>query len=272
MITTMLQGGLGNQLFQYFYGLAQARRLNTELIIDVSLLARDRQRQYNLDLFSGVTEATALGNKATVFEEQFFEPREYEVKDGDVLRGYWQSEKFFEDLGPDTVFRKLRPAQPWPQLYFPWALEKIQAAGDRATFLQIRRTDYVNNEFHGVLPIDYYKEALHLIHATTGMVPEVFVFSDEPEWCKENLVLPYAATIVGSYFQTTPTYKGREDADLYLMSLCRHAVIANSSFGWWGAWLGDFTRQPRVVVAPKQWFTASYMNTDAIVPERWIKL
>jgi Glycosyl transferase family 11 len=278
LITTMLQGGLGNQLFQYAMGLSASQFLRTRLQLDISLLDRGNPyRMFNLDLFEDVRRRDVVhGSKATVMEKHFeYDPQQiFNIKDGDVLRGYWQSEAYFEGVVPN-LFYGLRPAKPMPQLFFPWAEERIEEAGDSSCFLGIRRGDYLlKQEYHGVLSIDYYKRALNLIHNMTGKTPIVFIFSDDMDWCKNELAdkLGYPSIVAGTFFPTVGTTKGREDADLYLMSLCRNAVIANSSYHWWGAWLGDFKKQPRVVVAPKQWFTDPNMDSSTVVPERWIRL
>jgi Glycosyl transferase family 11 len=276
MITTMLQGGLGNQLFQYAMGLAASQSLRTELQLDISRLnGGSPYRIFNLDLFEGVARHKVVYGSTPTFNEPNFRYSPYtilDIKDGDVLYGYWQSEEHFRAVTP-LIFRALRPAQPMPQLFFPWAKDLIEKAGNASCFLGIRRGDYLRKqEFHGVLPVEYYNKALRLIHNMTGVSPQVFVFSDDMDWCKQELVLNYPVTVVGSFFPTIGKVKGREDADLYLMSLCKNAVIANSSFHWWGAWLGDFKKQPRVVVAPKQWFTDPSVDSSTVVPERWIRL
>ena len=161
-----------------------------------------------------------------------------------------------------------------PQLHFPYAEERIKKAGSRSTFLVIRRGDYVAKQhFHGVLPISYYEQALNLLRSRADVEPEVFVFSDEPDWCKQNLKLSCNFEVMGSYIQTTATKKGREDVDLYLMSMCNHAILANSSFAWWGAWFGDLQRRStRTVIAPQQWFTEPSMDTTTVTPDRWFRI
>ena len=276
MITAMLQGGLGNQMLQYAFGLATAKRLNTELVLDIDLLKNDRIRQYNLSLFSGVTERIVTGSRATVNEDglPYNQAIVDSIKDGDVLRGYWPTEKYFEGIRQDLAAR-FQPKQPLPQLFTPTAEKWIRDAGERSTFLTVRRTDYVQKQdFHGVLPIDYYNRALREVAVHLFADPEVFVFSDEPDWCKQNLNLDARWRVLGTYDQTTPTHLGREDVDLYLMSLCINAITANSSFSWWGAWLGEQRRRVggSIITAPKQWFTTTEVDSRDIVPERWITL
>ena len=145
--------------------------------------------------------------------------------------------------------------------------KQILDAGKRSVFLTIRRTDYVSNGFHGVLSMDYYDKALKII-ASQVENPIIFVFSDEPEWCKENIKLPYEMIVAGNYDMTTKNHLGREDEELWLMKLCKHAIMANSSYSWWGAWLND----TGIITAPKQWFLSTEKDPRDIVPERWIKI
>jgi hypothetical protein len=276
MITTMLQGGLGNQMFQYAMGLAQAQRLRTELRLDASMLnGGNPHRILNLDLFEGVLKHEVVyGSKANITESGFAfnEGLNKNIIDGDILRGYWQCEDYFRDYAPQ-VYKAFRSWQPMPQLFFPYAKERIIEAGKASCFLGIRRGDYLaKQEFHGVLPMDYYHRALNYIHNMTGIAPQVFVFSDDMAWCKDEIRLRYPYEVVGSFFPTIGNVKGREDADLYLMDMCQNAVIANSSYHWWGAWLGDMTHQPRIVVAPKQWFTDPSMDSSTVTPGRWARL
>src|SRR4030095_13917195 len=127
----------------------------------------------------------------------------------------------------------------------------ILDAGERAIFVHVRRTDFLTNPFHMVLPIDYYREAAALM-ATKVRDPVFFVFSDDPDWCEANFRLPYHTKVVENVDRTVERHLGREDAELYLMRQCGHAIIANSSFSWWGAWLGADTRGG-MIIAPKTW-------------------
>ena len=268
----MLQGGLGNQLFQYAMGLAQAQRLGVELQLDASRLGGKPHRILNLDLFEGPAKHKVVYGSTPTVVEQGFQYGDYDVVDDDVLCGYWQCEEYFRTYVPQ-MFRALRPAQPFPQLFFPYAERLITEAGDASCFLGIRRGDYIaKQDYHGVLPLDYYERALRYVHNMTGKRPKVFVFSDDMDWCKNELKLPYQFEVVGSYFPTVGNVKGREDADIYLMGLCHNAIIANSSFHWWGAWAGDFRQQSRVVVAPQQWFTTTAVDSSTVTPERWARL
>jgi len=185
------------------------------------------------------------------------------------LVGYWQCEEYFFGLR-DELRERLLPREPLPARSI--ATERaILDAGERSVFVTVRRTDYVGNPHHGVLPMDYYREAAALIAAQVPD-PVFFVFSDEPEWCEANFKLPYRTTIAGNFHRTVDHHLGREDAELYLMRLCGHAIMANSSYSWWGAWLGADIKGG-IVIAPKSWFgpAAKYDPRD-IVPGRWIRL
>jgi hypothetical protein len=149
--------------------------------------------------------------------------------------------------------------------------QAILDLGQRSVFVHVRRTDYVGNPYHVVLPMDYYGEAAALVAAKVPN-PVFFVFSDDPEWCEANFKLPYNTMIPGIYDRALQHHLGREDAEMYLMRLCGHAIIANSSFSWWGAWLGA-DKNGGIVIAPKSWVGPAWKDAPTdIVPGRWIRL
>ena len=168
------------------------------------------------------------------------------------LAGYFQTEKYFkhieEEIRSDFSFKDeiLEPCK-----------EMIGSAGD-AIALHVRRTDYLTNPNHTALGLDYYKKALKQFDDTSS----VLVFSDDPEWCKEQELFS------GDRFMISES----EDkyVDLCLMSLCKQHVIANSSFSWWGAWLSGSDD----VVAPVRWFGKDNQdkNTKDLIPERWVRI
>ena len=168
------------------------------------------------------------------------------------LAGYFQTEKYFkhieEEIRSDFSFKDeiLEPCK-----------EMIGSVGD-AIALHVRRTDYLTNPNHTALGLDYYKKALKQFDDTSS----VLVFSDDPEWCKEQELFS------GDRFMISES----EDqyVDLCLMSLCKQHVIANSSFSWWGAWLSGSDD----VVAPVRWFGKDNQdkNTKDLIPERWVRI
>jgi Glycosyl transferase family 11 len=267
MITTVLQGGMGNQMFQYAMGYAQARRLKTELVLSTARLANDEKRQYNLSLYDLKEKITSQIVTPLVKEEglPYNQQIVNRIKDGDTILGYWQSEKYFAQYTNEIKSTFTSHPSSWDK-DSKNVLYKIIEAGERSAFLGVRRTDYLNLlDYHGVMDGDYYQEALSIVAHKIGVRPEVFVFSDDPQWCREHL--PEHFQVIEPR-PTTKTVLGREDVDLSLMSVCRNAIIANSSFHWWGAWLGA----DKNVIAPKRWFTTLTEDSRDIVPDRWIKI
>jgi hypothetical protein len=186
-----------------------------------------------------------------------------ESPDNSYLVGYWQSEKYFKSVEP--VIRKdfsFRTPLRGRNAELASAIETSEAVS-----VHIRRGDYVSNSwasrFLGVLPISHYVNALQEIARGTNK-PHVFVFSDDPEWCRRNVIFPYETTHVDA----NPPDRAFED--MRLMTLCRYHVIANSSFSWWGAWLSPYP--DKTVYAPGRWVLDPASDTSDVVPPEWVKL
>ncbi len=283
MIATRLMGGLGNQMFQY----AAARRLaikhDTELVLDLSWFARqpraDTARRYELDSFpivgrhtSRPVEGGRLSRilatlKAANTPHRMVEhgPRlQAEVLDAPndtLLVGYWQSEKYFLDEEA-----QIRRDFAFDAPVSPRARALAESIDGSAVSMHVRRGDYVSHgrarQFHGVLPIDYYERAAAVLSERVRN-PHFHVFSDDPDWCRTNIKLPSTTTFV-SHAGSTP-YE-----DMFLLSVCSHHIIANSSFSWWGAWLS--TSPGKMVIAPRMWFADETQDTSDLVPESWTRL
>lgn len=262
MITIALQGGLGNTMFQRAYGLAlEARGYRVQY--DKSRERPGTHREYTLGVFGELPFGTP---SETIFHEGDFKFDESKLNPPDPCTavGYWQSEKFFKNI--ENEIRHRFNSALWPQRTtlvsegFASAYREIYRSISIAA--HVRRQDYVNlQSFHGMPSVDYYLAAVKQIQCQT-LPSKIFVFSDDREWCRQNL--PAEWTVV----EGTNKYD-----DLRLMSACKHSVLANSSFGWWGAWLGD-NQQGRIVIAPKQWFADPEMQEQSIdvCPEHWIRL
>jgi hypothetical protein len=158
------------------------------------------------------------------------------------------------------------------------AFYHIERNYELSVALHIRLTDglHASSSHHGILPMHYYTSAVRKIAA-----PYIYVFSDNPGWCRTNL-----PTHLWNFRSLTTTScnpmsgfcdengvihkgtRGREYEDLWLMSSCKHIITANSTFSWWAAWLNP---NPGTIITPKQWFLGRHDSTD-IVPERWIAL
>ena len=277
MITVTTMGGIGNQMFQYTCGLAQARRLGTELQIDRGKGENiNSYRPFNLNLFN--IKATVAENVVgdTVRERyiNYDSGIDSRVKDGDILFGFWQSEKYFKNV-IDEVCDSFASVKTWPAHALEYG-DLIQSTGDRSLMIGIRRDDYVNKpkhaEFHGVMPMSYYVQGIEMVREYLKQDPVLFIFTDDPDWVKQNWDFRFET----HYFigeRTLPGHIGREDVDLGLMSLCNSAIIANGTFHWWGAWLGE-RWGTGIRIAPKQWFRdpEAQAQTGDIVPDRWHKI
>ncbi len=148
---------------------------------------------------------------------------------------------------------------------------------ENSVSVHIRRGDYAASayqSFFGMLPITYYESAIRWIRENVDQ-PKFYFFSDDPEWCRQHFGEPQAVFM--SHNHGTQSYK-----DLLLMTHCKHHIIANSTFSWWGAWLGQ--AQGGQVLAPSRWFSTNFLdrkepvyasrfyNTRDLLPPAWIKL
>lgn len=178
------------------------------------------------------------------------------------LVGYWQSERYFADVA-QTIRSDFTFRQPMSSRNLELA-EEIGAVN--AVSLHVRRGDYVSDSktaaTNGVCPLAYYEAAIEYI-AERVDAPHFFVFSDDTEWVRANLISQFPCSHLDHN-------RGAESFnDMRLMSMCRHHIIANSSFSWWGAWLNS--HEDKIVVAPKNWF-ANGGSTQDLLPIGWTAL
>jgi hypothetical protein len=296
MIIVRISGGLGNQLFQYAYGRSMAIKNTTELKLDISSL-KNTERAFGLDVFTikaslaepldykkvGIVDVSKQdffskiqkklielleenkpnNQKKIIREAGFtFNADLMEISGDHYVVGLWQSEKYFSSFRSDilsdlTLKNPLSPAADHL---------KSDMVALNSVSIHIRRGDYVSNahtnQKHGVCPPEYYARTIE--HITKHVSnPHFFVFSDDIAWVKENLKLPSQTTYVSG--STTQAHE-----ELMLMSFCKHNIIANSSFSWWGAWLNQ--NPAKIVIAPKQWFATSTIETKDLIPLSWVQL
>lgn len=280
MIVVRLVGGLGNQLFQYAAGRALALRLGVGLGLDTRFYAGKRRGQYALDAFAVRTDPLdgialppsdrALGGIIRRFEKTpfsvfregnaTFDPTVPALPDWTYLEGYFQSDRYFADHA-DTIRRDLAVLPPPTP---PNADMAERIAGSCAVSVHVRRGDYVTNRKVaarlGALDPTYYRHAADYI--AERLDPVFFLFSDDPDWAEANLRFDNPVVVVR---QPDPAYE-----DLRLMAACRHHIIANSSFSWWGAWLNSLS--DKIIVAPRMWFRDPAIDTSTIVPSGWVTL
>ncbi len=301
MIIIRVSGGIGNQFFQYATGRALAIRNNTELKIENSFYSKfspeTTPREYLLPFFNtagviatdadfkkigvpSVLDKTIFGkikrklfkyhertkpiySRKFVIEPDFtFCPDILKIKDNCYLSGSWQSEKYFIDK-EDVIRKELALKNEMSADANEW-IEKIKKCNSIS--LHIRRGDYVTspvaNQYHGTCNIGYYEKAIDFILKKTD-VPEFFIFSDDIEWAKHNLRIKSPVHFVSDI--KIPDYE-----ELMLMSGCRHNIIANSSFSWWGAWLND--NLSKIVIAPQAWFYVKNKNIKDLILKDWIMI
>lgn len=284
MIVTRLIGGLGNQMFQYAAARALGLRTGAAVGIDRRDFANYTVHAYALDVFRlevrdaapehlpGRHWSARLGRLLSgrpsprhVRERSLrFDPAVCALSGAVYLDGYWQCERYFADrvaaLRQDFTFR--HAPSPANAAY----LEMIR--GETSVSLHVRRGDYVSNPqalaVHGTCAPDYYAHAVDLLMQRTGRDLTAFVFSDDHDWVADHLRLPVPMVQVAGN-DAAHAYE-----DMRLMAACRHHVIANSSFSWWGAWLDP--RPDAMVVAPMRWFADTTRDATDILPERWIRL
>jgi len=177
--------------------------------------------------------------------------------------GYWQTEKYFLPI-QDTIRKDFTFKMPLEGLNKTLA-ESISSCN--SVSMHIRRGDYVHNsetsKFHGVCSPEYYYEALEFIKKKSANI-QLYIFSDDMEWVKVNMKFDVPVTYVGNNIDN------QSYVDMQLMSLCKHNIIANSSFSWWGAWLNN--NPEKIVIAPSKWFNDSSINATDIIPEGWQKI
>lgn len=292
MIIVRINGGLGNQMFQYACGLALAQRVGVDLKLDISEYAHYKLRRFGLNNFAitaspaNAEEVASYKGKSGAFfakvgrkigdifgvqqhgryyqEREFsFDPRVMHLGEDVYLDGYWQSEKYFAQIR-EVLLREFTIKTPAVGENAAM-LDKIAATN--AIAVHVRRGDYVQdqktNTFHGTVAPEYYRAATdHILrqypHST------VFVFSDDPAWAKKNLRFPVPAVYVDH------NAADKDFEDMRLMSACHHQIIANSSFSWWAAWLN--VNPQKIVVAPRRWFAHDKMNTADLIPATWLRM
>jgi len=287
MIVVKLQGGLGNQLFQYAMGKAMAKLHASPFALDQDFLM-DRTagkgehfvfRDYDLDVFSihvniapkgeqlrytsqSMWDKITSGFKSKhVYKEPFFQFDAHALQQSpDVyLDGYWQSPIYFE-----SVEKELRK-----EFQFVHPIEEISSALYRkiqstdSICINVRRDDFLNSTFHGVCDMRYFTPAIQHMAEQLGN-PHLFVFSDDKQWCKENFNPGIPMDIVGD------EHNGYKYSNkLQLMTLCKHFIIPNSTFAWWAVWLSN--KKDSIVIAPKRWFAEPSIHTEDLIPSHWLR-
>ena len=300
MICMRLMGGLGNQMFQYALGRRLAHERNTDLMLDATYYnhipaktLHHVPRTYDLDVFNINAKLLdpvrdswlpcysdaiahrlkhAFKRRLKLYkhidgyrvlegsEPSAIEADVFSIGSNGYLIGYWQNEQYFKTID-DLIRREFAFQTPFHPEVTNIAHEMSAA---HSVCLNVRRGDFVTNPFHGFSGVDYICHAVDRIKGLVD-VDKIYIFSDEIDWCQENLRFDVPHNFVGHELA------GRKFSTyLYLMTQCRHFIIPNSSFGWWAAWLA---RNPeKVVIAPSRWVNVSDVDMTGIIPEGWITI
>jgi hypothetical protein len=290
MIIVRILGGLGNQMFQYAAGLSLAHQHGVALKLDITSFSSYPLRKFALDGFDADIKAASrreieerkycsegiwkkvfrpfLKGKRpysdTVYKEPSFKYDQsfFELPDNAYLMGSFQSERYFSNIA-STIVTSFKNKAPLLELNKEYAQKMSK---DNSVSVHVRRGDYVTNPhtnaFHGICDPDYYKQAIKVIEKHVAS-PVFYFFSDDIDWVKANLQTNHPAFYVDN--------NGSDCAqDLRLMSFCKHNIIANSSFSWWGAWLNDNT--DKIVIAPQRWFASDELETQDLIPSTWLRV
>lgn len=285
MIIIKIIGGIGNQMFQYAVGRNLALINQTDLKLDLGSFTTYKLRDFelfNLNVNTSAASQNEINNllpshnfeklfqyisppsKKTYYREKKFSFDKNVLLLGKnvYLKGYFQSEKYFIEsekwIRTEFEFKN--------ELKEKFSDQSSKLADEESVAVHVRQGDFAKDSetslYHGVLTANYYMNAFELIRNRIAN-PKFYFFSDDMNWVKKNISLPDAV-----YVSENLTKNHIED--LYLMSCCKHNIIANSSFSWWGAWLNN--NPGKIVIAPKKWFNKGPKDTQDLIPDGWIKI
>ena len=267
-------GRLGNQMFQY----ASMRGIASVKGFDWVVPPENYDHTANYALFEtfkmtnvqekniGFVEGETLKETIHCYDENLVDS----CSDNTNLDGFFQTEKYFEN-----IVDEIRSDFTFKDEYLKPCKEFIDSLDTTPIFLHVRRGDAIGKEhYHPVAPMSYYVEALKRFNKDTPC----FVFSDDLDWCKSQELFKSDRFLFNDNIERydyqsmdgsgSMQYTLLPHVDLCLMSLCSGAIIVNSSFSWWGAWLQNNRGK---VIASKPWFgpSASDLDTTDVVPDHW---
>lgn len=255
MITAFLQGGLGNQMFQVAaaYNLAKVNGDDAVFNFNSSHtpLQGKEAHNYKKNIFKEFTHKNVI-DATSQFNQSGHAFETIPYKKDMVLRGYFQSEKFFEQSKEDISNKFISGIKSNQVEEFTSKIKKPIVS------LHVRRGDYLMfQNVHTLCSKEYYEKAIETIKKKIGDFT-LIILSDDKEWCKNNMK------------GTISPFENELD-ELYLMSLCNHNIIANSTFSWWGAYLNQ--NKDKIVIGPKQWFgIGGPQDQQDTIPNNWVKI
>ncbi len=285
MIIVRMVGGVGNQLFCYAYAKSLQQK-GYDVKIDISTFKFNKIDSYEFDKYNidipistqeeneilfnnsllskilkrfGIDISNKVREKSLLFDESLLR-----INDNSYVDGYFQNEKYFYDIR-DIILKQISINRPLSN--FTKSIQKKINSLNNTCSIHVRRGDMANDinvKIHGVCSVEYYNNAIKYLKNKLGEV-NYFIFSDDFEWCRSNLKIDNAIFVESDEHRIA-------HEDIYLMSLCDHNIIANSTFSWWGAWLND--NESQISIAPMEWFKDKKYQKQSqdIVPNRWIKI
>jgi hypothetical protein len=285
MLVVGINGGLGNQMFQYALYL-KLKSLGKDVCIDDEILVSKLNNTKALKIFDVFDLHYKQCDKRTLkkladvsmnpisrIRRKLFGARDYkdtlykevldnayhpEIFDFDnmYLKGCWQSEKYFDDIR-DVIIQNFTFNIPRNEI------ESVlgQIENSNSVSIHLRRGDYVGNAvYENICNEDYYRKSIDYIREHVEN-PRFFVFSDDPDYARQQYP--------GDDFVVVDSFSGdRSHYDMYLMTQCKHNIVANSSFSWWGAWLGQ--NEDKIVVCPGKW--GNSYGLEHTPCENWVKV
>lgn len=289
MIVVRLMGGLGNQLFQYALGRHLAHLNNSELYFDLSYLQNPPEgntpREFELDKFQisykiadeklldrfhgsdfdstelWITKLITLGKfKKYKFNDYGFNDEVLKLRGNYFVRGFFQSEKYFKDVA-DAIREELVLLPEYHACDASLCTEI--KANPKSVSVHIRRGDYVKNlasmDAHGICSKDYYAKSIKYMQEQIGEDAHFYIFTDDSEWVKKEMNWKADVTLLDDQ---------KAIYDFHLMSMCKHNIIANSTFSWWSAWLNK--NPEKMVIIPKQWTPMLQTVKIDLAPKNWL--
>lgn len=281
-----LNGGLGNQMFQWAFAKMVQATTDMDVYLDMSYFEHHYARPYQLNIFKlepkfvddfatklklkiiwavrGIVKDEKFLGYTFCSEKQFnFDPHILKIKPNSYIEGFFQTELYFKwvekELRDDFIFL--------PSISDETRQIESRIRSSNSVSLHIRRGDYVQKkryqQVYANCSIEYYQKAVDYI-AKSYPEPTLFIFSDDIPWVRKNLNIPYRCVFV-SHNTGLQSFE-----DMYLMSLCSHNIIANSSFSWWGAWLNK--NPDKIVIAPEKWFNDDKIIQTDVIPKEWVRL
>jgi len=269
MIIINLTGGLGNQMFQYALGKYLAVNNNVELKFHFTRSLFNTKRPFELDIFDtkvnfasdndlkkfGIVKNKILNRILYLLDERFgfqinnkiitermpytFNLSVPSLKDNIYLQGFWADERYFNKikniLQKDFTFSKKLDMRNIKILNIIKRTNSIS--------IHVRRTDFITKTSNNFIGVEYYKNSINKILKSVKC-PTFFIFSDDIKWCKKNFETSFPTFFI-SHNTGKNSYK-----DMQLMSNCKHNIIANSTFSWWGSWLNNNVN--KILIKPEK--------------------